>query len=115
MSKPNYRDALVAAMRATASSPPTGVDVGGAWGRVYVRPPTVAEVDAALKAGEPDDGRMLARGACRVLCDETGKRIFDASNRDDVELLAAQPYPILQRITAAARSDATDAGDLSGN
>jgi hypothetical protein len=104
MGKPSFKESLVAAMRATASAAPVAVDLGGAWGTVYVRPPTVAEVDAALKAGEPDDGRVLARGACRVLCDEAGNRIFSATNPEDIELLAAQPYTLLQRITEAARA-----------
>lgn len=107
------RDDLIAAMRATASQPPIAVEVDG-WGTVYVRPPTVAEVDAARQQEEPDDDKQFARGACRVLCDKDGKRIFDATKPEDVDLLAAQPWSMLTKVIAASKPVGSD-GDKKGN
>lgn len=106
------RDDLIAAMRATANATPATVEVEG-WGVVYVRPPTVAEVDAARKQDEPDDDKQFARGACRVICDKDGNRIFDPMNAEDVDLLAAQPWSMLTKVIAAAAS--ADAKKKSGN
>jgi hypothetical protein len=100
---PSAVEALMAAMRATAARAPASVEIEG-WGTVHVRPPTVAEVDSARLQTEPEgDGLELARGACRVICDADGARIFDAANADHVALLAAQPWSMLQRVIAAAR------------
>jgi hypothetical protein len=107
------REDLIAAMRATASQPPKAVDIDG-WGTLHVRPPTVAEVDAARQKEEPDDDKQFARGACRVLCDETGNRIFDADNPEDVNLLAAQPWTMLTKVVAAAKL-ASEGVDNKGN
>jgi len=107
------REDLIAAMQATASPKPVAVAVP-AWGTVYVKPPTVEEVDAATEVADPDDGkkRRLARAAARVICDEQGQRIFDPSIASDVELLAVQPWSMLQLVLAAA--DGRKADD-SGN
>jgi len=107
------REDLIAAMRATASPKPVAVEVPG-WGTVHVKPPTVEEVDAASDTVEPEDGkkRRLARAAARVICDEKGKRVFDPTSASDVELLAVQPWAMLQLVLAAA--DGRKAGD-SGN
>lgn len=98
------RDELIAAMRTTAAAAaaPRPVDVPG-WPRVYVRVLTVAEVDENTAADNAStDKRRLARGAARVMCDETGARLFDASNADDVALIASQPWPLLQAVVAKA-------------
>jgi NACalpha-BTF3-like transcription factor len=104
------RDDLIAAMRATASAPPKSVTIDG-WGVVHVRPPTVAEVDAARQQNEPEDDKQFARGACRVICDKDGNRIFDATNAEDVELVAKQPWAMLNKIIAAAKSEGNDGGN----
>jgi len=107
------RDELIAAMRATAAPKPVSVTVPG-WGTMYVKPPTVGEVDEASDAAEPEDGKKnrFARGAARLICDADGARVFDPLNVDDVLLLAAQPWSMLQRVMEAA--DVRKADD-SGN
>jgi len=107
------REDLIAAMQATASPKPVAVAVP-AWGTVYVKPPTVEEVDAASDTAESEDGkkRRLARAAARVICDEQGKRMFDPTAASDIELLAVQPWSMLQLVLAAA--DGRKA-DESGN
>lgn len=101
------RNALIEAMRATAQARPVAVEVP-AWGVVYVRPITVAEVDEQTADAADGVGKSkLARGACRVLCDENGARLFDPNSAADVDLLAAQPWQLLRRVLAA--SDPTGA------
>lgn len=96
------RAALIAAMQASVAAPPVAVTVPG-WGTLYVKPPTVAEVDAASSATEPEDGkpRRFARAAARVICDADGVRLFDPASEEDVSLLAAQPWSMLQQVLAA--------------
>lgn len=104
------RAELIAAMRATAAHAPIPVQVPG-WGDVYVRPPTVAEVDAASDVVEPEGTKRtrFARGAARIMCDAHGARIFDPLNEEDVNLLADQPWSMLQQVLQAA------GGQTSGN
>lgn len=96
---------LIAAMQITASPRPVPVTTPN-WGVVFVKPPTVEEVDAntddAAKPGGDDKTRRLARAAARVICDEEGTRLFDPSSKDDVDLLAVQPWAMLQLILAGA-------------
>lgn len=103
------REELIAAMRATASPKPIAVPVKG-WGTLYVRPPTVEEVEAATQQKAPEDGkkRSFARGAARVICDEKGKLVFDPANVADVDLLASQPWSMLQKVIKAADVNGTD-------
>lgn len=101
------RSQLIAAMQATADKPPVAVPTKE-WGTVYVRSVTVGEVDDLDEdaATGTKDKRRIARGACRVICDETGHRLFDANIEDDVALLAKQPWILLRKVLAAA-----DGGD----
>lgn len=109
------REDLIAAMQITASPRPVPVSTPS-WGVVFVKPPTVEEVDANTddngKPGEVDRKRRLARAAARVICDEQGQRLFDPLNEGDVTLLAVQPWAMLQLILAGA--DGMKAPD-SGN
>lgn len=98
---------LIARMRETAAAPPATVTVEG-WGTLHVKAPTVAEVDQARAQAEPEDGKELARGACRVICSADGSRLFDPENAEHVDLLNAQPWAKLQRVIAAARGGAAD-------
>jgi len=99
------REDLIAAMQATASPKPVPIPTPS-WGIVFVKPPTVEEVDAntdeAAKPGGDDKKRRLARAAARVICDEQGQRLFDPANQADVDLLAVQPWSMLQLILAGA-------------
>lgn len=96
---------LIEAMKSTATPSPVAVDVAQ-WGRLYVRPQTVEEVDAFSEldkdadANETSRKRRLARGAARVICDAQGKRLFDPTNEEHLTLLAQQPWPLLQKVLA---------------
>lgn len=92
------REELIAAMTATADAKPRAVKVPK-WGTVYVRDVTVEEAEA--HADDTKDGKdknRIARGAARVLCDESGKRLFDPDSDADVALLAKQPWPLLRKV-----------------
>jgi hypothetical protein len=103
------RQALIAAMQATAAAVPVAVSVDG-WGTVHVRQVTVAEVEQqTADADAQKDKRRLARAAARVLCDEKGRRIFDPDNDADVDLISAQPWDLLRRVLEASQS-ASDPG-----
>jgi hypothetical protein len=107
------RDALIAAMHATAAAPPRKIPVPG-WGDVYVKALTVEQVDLQQQepAVEGKDRLRFARGAARMLCDENGVLLFDAENKDDLELLAKQPWESLKAIMVAGgdESATTEAG-----
>jgi hypothetical protein len=95
------REKLIAAMQATAEQPPRDVTIEG-WGTLFVKELTVEQVD--LQQQEPDesvDGKdrlRFARGAARLICDEKGELIFDATNKDHLELLAKQPWHRLKKV-----------------
>jgi len=96
-------------MRGDGAAAPVKVEVKR-WGTIYVRLPTVAEVEAAQTEdaeGDPLTQHALARSAARLICDETGARLFDPDNEDDVDLLAARRWSDLQQVLAAGR----DAGN----
>lgn len=107
------REELIAAMRETAAAPPTSVKVKG-WGLVHIRPLTVAEVeDQAEDTADKQDKHRIARAACRVICDASGKRLFDHDNEEDVALVAQQPWPMLRKVLEASGSQfgSDDAGN----
>ena len=95
------RGKLIAAMQATASRKPVAVEVPE-WGTVYVRAVTVSEVEDQTADTESKDKNRMARGCARVLCDESGKRLFDPDSAEDVALLASQPWPLMRKVLAAA-------------
>lgn len=100
------RNAIIAAMQATAAALPVAVDVPG-WGRVHVRQITVAEVEQqTADAAAKDDARRLARAAARVLCDETGARLFDPASDEDVALISGQPWDLLRRVLEVSQPSA---------
>jgi hypothetical protein len=110
------RASLIAAMQAVAAEKPRAVAVPK-WGTVHVRQLTVAEVDAqaADTAGDKDDKNRIARGACRVLCDELGQRLFDPDKPDDVALLAAQPWALLRTVLQASEGEDNAAAGTAKN
>lgn len=100
------RDELIAAMQSTAGEKPSPVEVKG-WGTVYVRSLTVAEVEEhAEDTKDKKDKNRIARAAARVICDESGKRLFDPDNESDVKLIASQRWSLLRKVLSA-----TDEGD----
>lgn len=109
------RDELIAAMQATRSPKPVAVQTEK-WGTVYVKPRTVEEVDADTEDVDEVDGkhRRLARGAARVICDETGKRLFDPQNDADVDLIAEQPWSMLRSLLAAVDGEADEKKETAG-
>jgi hypothetical protein len=105
------RDALIAAMQATAAEKPRAVTIKG-WGTLFVRPLTTAEVEEGqTQDAASTDKRSLARGAARLICDESGERLFDPANKADVELLAKQPWQRLRRLLEASDEDVKEAGE----
>lgn len=105
---------LMDAMRATASPKPVAVEVPK-WGVVYVKLPTVAEVDAQAEIKDDGNKRRLARGASRVMCTEDGALIFDETNEEHLKLLEDQPWAILQKVLAAAElKDAPEGNEPRG-
>lgn len=113
-------------MQAVVAEAPKEVPVDG-WGTVHIRALTVAEVeqqiaDGKVTAAEGEGGdspasrmrkQTLARGAARLLCDESGKRLFDPDNAEDVALLASQPWAKLRKLLDASDDQVKD--DASGN
>lgn len=117
------RAALVAAMQQTSVNHAANlrqVTVPG-WGVVCVRKLSVADVDdqavarRALQAAEPEpaDGQpadpdqradryRLARSAIYLLCDQAGQRLFDPRSKDDLDLIASQPWALLRQVMDAA-------------
>jgi len=107
------RDELIAKMKVTAAQKPTAVTVPG-WGKVWVRSLTVDEVDAQDEdTNDKKDRTRLSRGAARLICDENGKRMFDPENPEDVKLLAAQPWNLVQMVLAASGKQTEEA--VAGN
>lgn len=107
------RETLMAAMRVTAAPSLSSVDVDG-WGTLHVRQLTVSEVeDQADDTKDKKDKHRLARAAARLICDDTGSRLFDHANDDDVQLLANQPWHMLQKVLEV--SDSLIKGKDEGN
>lgn len=101
------RAQLLAAMAVTAKPKIISVEVAG-WGALHVRPPTVEEVDAATEQEQSDKGgkkHRFARSAARIICDADGALLFDPAKTEDVEVLASQPWAMLQKVLAAADPD----------
>lgn len=99
------REALIAAMRGDGAEKPIKVEVER-WGTLFVRLPSVAEVET-MKAddeGEPSTQHALARSAARIICDEAGKRLFDPDDESDVALLAARRWSDLQMVLTAGQA-----------
>jgi hypothetical protein len=100
------RDELIAVMRGDGAEKPIEVRIER-WGTLYVRLPSVAEVEALKDdpddEGEPQTQHALARSAARIICDADGKRLFDPDNEDDVALLAARRWADLQKVLTAGQ------------
>lgn len=99
------REELIAAMRGDGAEKPVKVEVER-WGTLWVRLPSVAEVEALKEEeeGQPITQHALARSAARIICDESGARIFDPENEDDVALLAGRRWADLQKVLNAGQS-----------
>lgn len=93
---------LIELMRQTAAIKPIPVDVP-VWGRVYVRRPTVAEVSASIGRDTPQR-LVIALGIAQALCDADGVRLLDPDSSADLELIASQPWEMLNEIQDAIAS-----------
>lgn len=112
------RATLIAAMEAAAVAKPVPVEVPAWGGTLHVRRLSVADMEEASSAERPKDKRNLSRAAARVLCDEAGQRLFDPSNEADIDLIARQPWAVLQQILDASdKANGLDAGavEQAGN
>ena len=99
------RDALIAAMQATAGLKPRAVEIKG-WGTLHVRTLTVDEVEEqTADLADKGDKQRMARAAARVICDEAGQRLFDPGSADDVALLGRQPWSMLRRVLELSEVD----------
>lgn len=110
------RAQLMAAMEAAAALKPHPIDIPAWGGTVYVRAITVAEVEDMK--GKTNDKHHLARAAARVVCDSAGALVFDPDSEADVEFIARQPWPLLQRVLAEgdkANGIGADAAEQAGN
>lgn len=96
------RATLIAAMEAAAAVKPVPVEVPTWGGTLHVRRLSVADMEEASGAEQRTDKRSLSRAAARVLCDENGQRLFDPSSDGDIDLIARQPWSVLQTILDAA-------------
>lgn len=102
-------DELIAKWRAKdATKKMPSVDIAGI-GKVYVRKLLVSEVDA--QANEPDTKTRLARAAVQMLCDENGKRYFDANNPEHMKFLGEREWDDVSPILAAANDLVVKAAD----
>lgn len=98
---------LMKAMKATAAaaSTPRPIEIKG-WGTCYVRSMLVSEVEQqTADTSDPKNKQRLARAAARVMCDEKGTLLFDAANEEEVGLLAAQPWSLLNKVLDEAQKD----------
>lgn len=82
------------------------------WGTVYVRDPTAGESDrwtaqAKERIGDVADLDPTAFAAAIVICDESGQRVFDPLNADDLAFLSKRRKRDLNLILQA--------GAASGN
>lgn len=101
------RDELIAAMRADGAEALVEVKIPR-WGTLYVRPPLVDEIERQEEQAEAGDvpmGRVYAKAAARILCDEQGKRLFDPDSEDDIALLMRRREADLQKIMLAGRDE----------
>lgn len=75
-------------------------------GKIYVRELTIGEVEDHIRDTETNKGkRGLARGACRLLCDENGKRLLDPDNVEHVAKMAEMPLRALTAINKTQEDD----------
>ena len=108
------------AARDKSISTPIEVTIKG-WGKIHLREYTIGDSDEYLanKENKETERKQLARNACRRICDEHGKRLFDPNNEKDVEEMADVPARVLRAIDQAGTdaSQKAEAGkvDSAGN
>lgn len=99
------RDQLLAAMDTMAVEKPRLVRIKG-LGDVHIREITIGEIDAQIEdTADKKNKRGIARSACRLLADESGQRLLDPDNADDVSKMAKMPLRVLTAINKAAELD----------
>lgn len=106
------RDELMAAMRARPFEM-TSVEVKG-WGTIHIRELTADMVNrTTVTVAEGDDGtRRNAVIVASIVCDESGKLLFDPGSEEDVTFLVGLGFSKLAKILAAANKlGAEDSGN----
>lgn len=105
------RSSLIAAIKAATSAPPKAVE-GLPLGPVWVRPFTVADMQAqsarrmAADAATPNQAMAVSLAQC--LCDADGVRLFNPESTADIDMLAALEWRHAQRILAVANGDLSE-------
>jgi hypothetical protein len=95
-------DQLLAAMDNLAVEKPRAVHIKG-LGDVHIREITIGEMDEQIAdTADKKDKRGVARGACRLLSDENGKRLLDPENVEHVARMAKLPLRVLVAINKAS-------------
>ena len=104
-------EALLGAMDSTAAEKPRSVHIKG-LGDVFIREITIGEVDDQIADNAyQKNKRGIARGACRLLSDETGKRLLDPDNDEHVAKMAKLPIRVLTAINKASEDKVADSGN----
>jgi hypothetical protein len=99
------REQLLAAMDQLAVEKPRAVHIKG-LGDIHIREITVGEIDDQIADNaDKKNKRAVARGACRLLCDEDGNRLLDPEDPEDVARMAKQPLRVLVAINKAAEDE----------
>lgn len=90
---------------------PRAVNIPGI-GDVHVREITIGEIDEQIEdTADEKNKRGVARGACRLLCDEQGNRLLDPENPQHVAKMAKLPLRVLTAINKTTELD----GSAKGN
>ncbi len=102
------REELIAAMRGKPVL--KSVEIEG-WGKVYLRPLTVAQIDLQQQEAkrEGTDPHRFARAIARMLCDEDGALLFSETSEEDVALIAGQAWDKLRKVLEAEVGDEKNA------
>lgn len=93
--------ALLAALERNAAVTTKEVTLPGI-GAVFIRASTIADVEAEAESGAARAG-LLSRRLIRLLCDERGEPLLDASNPAHVAVISKQPESVLTRLSQASR------------
>lgn len=75
------------------------------WGTFHVRELTVEASDRlrTAKAAEGEEAiSVVAANVASIICDENGRLLFDAANREDIGFLKGMGYSKLSQVLAKA-------------
>lgn len=79
---------------------------------MYIRELSIGELQAQINDTEgKKDLRGLARGACRLLCDEHGVQLMDPNNESHVTEMMKVKIRLLTAINKAGEAEEDPAGN----